>query len=149
MRILSSRAHSSSLSSLSCPIFCRYSRMSPSFPTLRSSDLSETSRRPLRGDTHGLVEISRFDQEDAADLLFSFGERAVCDRKPPVADAQCRSRACALERPRVDQVTTLPQVLDILERLTAQRLPVRLRHVVEQLLFLVGKAQVFHRKRSA
>src|SRR5581483_2701343 len=107
-------------------------------------DGTQSRRRPLRCHAQRLVEIGGLDQEEAAELLLGLGERAVGDGSAAVAHLDRRGGARALQRLGRDQLMALPQRVDVLERLGAQRVPLVARQRVELGLLLVSEAQVFH-----
>src|SRR5580692_6515357 len=65
--------------------------------------------RMLRYQLDGMIQISRFEHKNPAQLLFRFGVRAVCDRHLAILPTQGRCGVGALKRFAARKMAVLPQ----------------------------------------
>ena len=107
-------------------------------------DTPKARRRPPRRDLDGLIQVPGIDQEEPTQLLLGLGEEAVGHRLLAASNPHGAGGLNALECVRDDQVTALPQGLDIGQSLAPEGVPLALGQGVELLLFFVGQAQVLH-----
>ncbi len=100
-------------------------------------DAAFARRRDLRGRLYRVVQVSRFDEIEARELLLRFRERSVGDRDPSVPHPHRRGSPDGLEGLGSHQEATSP------ESVTARgALPVG--DGVQLLLLEIDKTQVFH-----
>src|SRR4051812_29270233 len=106
---------------------CLRLRVAPVLPELFLDrpylDSPKACRRPFRRHLNGFVQVPGFDQEESAQLLLRLGEGAVGYRQLAASNPHGRGGPGALQGVRDDQVTTVPQGLDVGQGLAPEGVP--------------------------
>src|SRR5215472_10298859 len=76
----------------------------------------------VRCELDRLIQILRFNQDKAADLLFGLHEGSICHQYLPVPNPHGSSGIDGLERLRRQKVTSLPKRIVVFKTLVIERL---------------------------
>src|SRR5439155_4005216 len=98
----------------------------------------------LRHQLDGVVQVSRFEHEDPAQLLFRLGIRAIGDEHLAVLPSQCGGIPRGLERFAANKVTVLSKQIFVGEALIYEGVQLAFGHRLPVLFVKVSKADVFH-----
>src|SRR6185312_13214368 len=106
----------------------------------------ELRHRGGRGELDGLVEVAGFDQQEAGQIFFGFGEWPIGRGHLAVADADGHGFVGRLQRLRVDEMAALPQLLVVIDRRIGQGDALGLGEGIHLLRIDVDKTGILHRK---